>query len=140
MEQQRNAKKQKQERRRNVAIVHSTSLSIQSNTRINQNIQITQNLQPQIRIDRQTSPFPQTVQRRYPYLKEIIDNSVRNPRGRRWTFGLLMLSALIYFYSPSAYSIFKEQIPLPAISTVYKGSSSEILDNSELLLEASKLP
>lgn len=142
MERQRKAKKQRQERRTLVANIHKTSLSVSNNISITQNIQINQNISTRSNIA--TSPIPQNCQRnipkKYPLLQEVFNNAIRNPKGRRWSIGFLIFSSLIYFYSPTAYSIFKENMPLPAISTLYKELTSEILDKSELLLDASKLP
>ena len=137
MNQQREALRKSRSRRRVTAHIHSTNLSINRNITINQNIQILENVQNQ---SASHSPIPQREEHRSPILKEIYNNVVKKPNGRRWSIGILIFSALIYFYSPTAYEIFRSQVPLPAPSTIYKHKNSGILDNSEYLLEVSKLP
>lgn len=138
MKKQRDALKKLREKKKYITKIRSNTIIINHNNYIQQNFE-----RPSTPIhmrDCQTSPIPKQTQSKSPIFQEMISNALKSPKGRRWSVAFLIFSMLIYFYSPTAYSILREQTPLPAVSTVYNLKNSLLLDKEENLLSAQKLP
>lgn len=136
MKKQREALEKSRKQKKVVTKIHSETITINHNNYIQQNFIPNTTIQ---RIDAQTSPIPHP-HNRYPLLGEMVNNASRRLNGRRWTMAFVIFATLLYFYSPTAYSILKGQMPLPTVSTVYRNKNSLLLDQSENLLSIEKLP